>query len=272
MEVNMMKRILFVFRQFGLYMQANLRNAMELKVAFWLDVVGMALNNVAFVVTWIFFFMQVGSVNGWSSVETIGLNGMVALVYGLTFAFAGGASTLAHSVNSGSFDNYLLSPVNLYIRILSSYSRTSAFGDMLYGVILMIIFVIIGKLSLLGILLLILLVPLCALIMVNFVLVSSLISFLIPDTADVASNLFELMISPSLYPSGLYSKGMKLFFLVVIPAIAVAGAPVELMRNPTWGMFLLITGLSIFWTFLAIFLLKKAIKRYESGNLMGFKG
>lgn len=259
-------------RHIALYMQANLRNAMQLRAAFWLDVVGMMINNMAFVIIWIFFFTKMGTISGWGSIEAIGLNGMVALAYGITYAFAGGASKLAINVNSGNFDNYLLSPTNLYIKILTSYSKTSAFGDLFYGIILMIVFIVLAQLPLLSILLLVVLVPLCSLIMINFVLVSGLIAFLIPDTAEVANNLFELMITPSFYPSGLYSKFMRFFFMFIIPAIAIAGAPVELIRNTSWPLLVSIVCLSAFWTWLAMFLLKKALKHYESGNLTGYKG
>ena len=272
MEVDMLKRFTRMIRQFGLYMSANLRNAMQLKAAFWLDVVGMMINNSAFVIIWIFFFMKMGTVNGWGTIEAIGLNGMVGLMYGITHAFAGGAKTLPQQINTGNFDNYILSPVNLYLRIITSYSQASAFGDILYGSILVIVFVVLAQLPFLNILLLLLLIPVCALLMINFLLVSGLIAFLIPDTAEVATNLFELMVNPSLYPSGLYSSGMKFFFLFVIPAIAIAGAPIELIRSPNVGMLLSLVGLSSAWMVLTLFLLKQAVRKYESGNLIGFKG
>jgi len=272
MGVSMLIRLKRALRHFILYLIANLKNAMGLRVAFWLDVVGMMINNIAFIIIWIFFFSKMGTINGWGSVEVIGLESMVALAYGVTYALAGGASALASNVNSGNFDNFLLSPTNLYVKILTSYTKASAFGDMLYGLILLVIFAVVGNIPLLNILLFLLMIPLCSLVMINFVLVSGLIAFLIPDTAEVAGNLFELMITPALYPSGLYSKTMKFIFMFVVPAIIVGGAPVELVRNPRWSIFLLIVSMALFWTWLAMFLLKKALRHYESGNLTGYKG
>jgi ABC-2 type transport system permease protein len=272
MGVDMKKGLLRAIKHFWLFVVANLRNAMGLRAAFWMDVIGMMINNLAFVIIWIFFFAKMGRVNGWGSAEIIGLEGMVAIAYGVTYALAGGVSMLPKAVNSGNFDNYLLSPVNLYVRILSSFSQTSAFGDLLYGVLLSVIFFIAAKLPLTSILLFVFTMPFCSLIMLNFVFVTGLISFLIPDTAEVASNLFELMITPALYPSGLLSKTMRFIFFFIVPAILVGGASVELVLNPSLSLVLTIVGMALFWTWLAIFLLNKARKHYESGNLTGYKG
>lgn len=268
----MIKRFLKNSHHFLLFMQANLKNAMQLKLAFWLDIFGMALNNTAFVVIWIFFFLRVGTVNQWGVAEAIGLNGMVGTIYGITFAFAGGATTLATQVNNGNFDNFLISPVSLYVRILTSYSRTAAFGDILYGLVLLTIFAIMAHLPIGSILLLLAVIPLSAAIMINFVFVSGLISFLIPDTAEVAANFFELLVNPSLYPAGLYSGALRAFFLLVVPAIAIAGAPVELVTHPNVMLLLFLLILGILWTIAALVLLRMAIKKYDSGNLIGFKG
>jgi ABC-2 type transport system permease protein len=181
-------------------------------------------------------------------------------------------NVLSAQINSGNFDNFMLSPVQLYVRILSSYSKVSAFGDILYGIILLTIFAVMTQLSIWNILLLIALIPFCTLIMVNFQLVTGLISFLIPDTAEAAANTFELMITPALYPSGLYSKPMQFVFKYIIPAIIVSGFPIEVVMKPSIGGVFLIVGTAIIWTFLGVFLLKKAVRKYESGNLMGYKG
>lgn len=272
MEVSMLRNLLRALHHFSLFFVAHIKNAIALKTAFYLEVVGMMLNNTAFVIIWIFFFSSVGTINGWGSTEAIGLNALVAIAYGVSFGFAGGASTLAQQVNSGNFDNFLISPVSLYVRVLSSRSQISAFGDIIYGVILFVVYAYLTQLSFLSLALLVLSIPLGALIMINFVLITSLVAFLIPDTVAVASNIFELLISPSLYPSGLYSRGMKFFFTFIIPAITIAGLPIELIANPNLSTFVTLLVLSAFWFFLAKFLLKKAVLKYESGNLIGYKG
>ena len=64
---------------------------------------------------------------------------------------------------------------------------------------------------------------------------------------------------------------LALGLVLAVPAIAIAGAPIELVRHPSLQLVLILAGISFFWTFLAFFLLKKAIIKYDSGNLVGYK-
>ena len=47
-------------------LQKNLEGAMEMRAGFLLQVCGMMVNNIAFLVGWIFFFKLFGSINHWS--------------------------------------------------------------------------------------------------------------------------------------------------------------------------------------------------------------
>ncbi len=267
----MIKYLKKTLRQYLLYTGANFRSALEIRATFFAEVIGMMFNNIAFVIIWIFFFNTVGSINSWTAVEAIGLEGMVAIAYGIAYALAGGSSELAKDVNNGNFDNFLLSPVNLYVRIIVSYSKLSAFGDILYGIILLSIFAVLIKMSAIQFVVLLLLIPAAGLLFVNFMMVAALLAFLIPEASEAAANLVELLINPSLYPTGLYNSGMRFFFFIIIPALAIGGVPVEIVRNLDFVQLAVVLALSVFWFLLAYILLKFAIKKYESGNLMGAK-
>ena len=249
--------------------KTNFQNETELREAFLLQVFGMFLNDFAFVLIWVFFFKAFGSINGWSTNETIGLQGFVALVFGICFTFGGGMHNLPRKINNGSFDNLLLSPCSLYMRIATGAMDTSAIGDMLFGIALLVLYTILAQLSPLQISIMLSLVIPAVLIFINLSLLSSLVAFIVPDSERLARSIFDTFFSPSMYPSALFQGLMRFLFFFGIPALAIGGIPVEVVRdvNPTW--YGLVWAVAIFWTLLANWGLRLAVRRYESGNLIG---
>jgi ABC-2 type transport system permease protein len=140
---------------------------------------------------------------------------------------------------------------------------------MLFGLILLVVYFIIANLSIAqAILLLMLLIP-STLILTNFALITSCIGFFIPDADELSKNAFEIMFGPSLYPSGVYQGAMRIFFLFILPTMAIAGLPVEAVKDLNLNQIFYVWALAIIWTLIALFVLKQGIKKYESGNLTG---
>ena len=247
----------------------NIKANISMKSAFLLQMVGMMLNNAAFVFLWILFTDIFGVINGWGKWEVIGLQGIIAVVYGIGFAFFRGSSILPSYVDKGIFDILLTSPRNLYMRILTLGSSMSAFGDIIYGIFLLLLFCLGISASVSQILVLILLIPPTVLIFTNFTLVTSCISFYIPDSQDLAKNLFEYMFGPSIYPAGIYPTMMRFFFTFILPSIVIGGLPIETVTNLSIQNIASIWLISLAWFFIAVRVLKEGLKRYESGNLTG---
>ena len=249
--------------------KTNFHNESELRGAFLLQIIGMFLNNFAFVLVWIFFFRAFGSINHWSTNETIALQGFIALVFGFCFAFGGGVRTLPRKIYNGSFDNFLLTPRSLYLRIATSGMDTSAFGDIIFGFALMVLYVILAHLSVLQVFLLATLTIPAALIFYNVAFLAHMIGFVLPDSERLSGSMFEMFFSPSMYPAALYQGVMRFIFFFGIPALAIGGVPVEVVRdvNPTW--YVLIWAVAIAWTVIANIVLARMVRSYESGNLIG---
>ncbi|MBI4599327.1 ABC-2 family transporter protein [Candidatus Uhrbacteria bacterium] len=249
--------------------RSNMRAAMELRGAFAIQVFGMMLNNTAFVLIWIFFFQAFGNINGWSSAEVFAFQGVVAFSFGCSAAFFQGSHSLPTLVYNGSLDSYLLSPHSAYMRILTSEIKMSGVGDTLFGLVLIVVYIVMAHLSILqAVLLITLLIP-ASIIMTNVSLITSLSSFYMSDAMAFASDMFDVFISPALYPSALFPTALKFFFIFVIPALAVGGLPVEAVKDYQWHWYAAIWLLAGVWTFIAIKLLGISIRRYESGNIIG---
>ena len=63
MEVNMKNIKLGI-----LNVKKNIKNAKELKIAFITTIIGMFINNIAFILLWFYFGKLVGELNGWSKI------------------------------------------------------------------------------------------------------------------------------------------------------------------------------------------------------------
>jgi ABC-2 type transport system permease protein len=253
----------------GKYIRINLAAAAELRISFLMQVGGMIINNVSFVVVWLLFFNAFGTINGWSGKEVIGLQGFLALTFGIAFAFFNGSRDLELFINNGTFDSILLTPKNLYLRILTVTATTSAIGDMIFGILLSGIYAYMAHLSLTQVLLLVSLVPPVATILINFALITSCIGFYMPDSAQLSQDAFEIIFGPSMYPSGMYQGIVRFAFLVVIPSIAVGGLPVEAVANLDIFKVGIVWVLAVAWFLIALFVLRRGVRRYESANLTG---
>ena len=249
--------------------RTNIAAGMELRAAFALQIVGMMLNNTAFVVVWVYFFQAFGTINGWSATETIGMQGFSAFMFGIAFTFAGGSSYLPNLVDNGSFDSVLLSPRNLYIRILTSKVTISALGDIAFGVVLMGMYLFLAHVSFLQACIFLSILPAAALVMINVTFITALSAFVFPDASGFARNAFDVFFTPSMYPAALFQGALRFIFTFAIPSLVIAGIPIETIRDVRWQGVVLIWIMAFVWTFLAVKLLKIGLKKYESGNLTG---
>ena len=53
----------------------NFQNAKELKGAFITTIIGMFINNIAFIILWYNFGTMIGNINGWEPMDIFGLYG-----------------------------------------------------------------------------------------------------------------------------------------------------------------------------------------------------
>lgn len=249
--------------------KANIASALQLRLTFALQVFGMMLNDMAFVVLWTFFFKAFGAMNGWSTHEVLAFVGVSAFAFGGAFSGFAGVLTLPELVNNGSFDNLLLSPRSVYWRILTSRTRVSAIGDMLFGLLLVIIYVATTQVSGVQIAMLFSLLIPATIIMVNVTLITSLVSFFMPDAGALAQNLFDAFNSPSLYPSAVFPSVLKFVFIFVIPSLVMGGVPLEAVVHKSAVWYSIIWAIAIVWTVIAHKLLAISLRHYESGNLTG---
>ncbi|HCC83571.1 TPA: hypothetical protein DEP96_01860 [Candidatus Uhrbacteria bacterium] len=249
----------------------NFRAAMEFRTAFVLQIVGMMINDCAFLALWILFFQVMGNVNGWGSAQIFALLGMNLMCYGFAFGFAGGSLWMPRYVEQGTFDGFLLSPRNLYIRTVASRFDLAGLGDAVLGVILIIAYAVMTG-SALSLVWFAAMLPATMILFLSVSVVCSTAAFYLPDSNHTIMAAFKVFMNPTMYPSALFPKVARFIFIVLIPSLTVGGLPVEAVMGHsllTLGLVWLIAAL---WLLLSIAAFYGSVRRYESGNYIGIRG
>ncbi len=247
----------------------NVRASAEFRIAFAMQIFGMAVNDLAFLAVWIIFFTASGPINGWSVADIIALQGFAAAAYGIAFTLGEGARDLPALVRTGTLDGFLTSPRTIALRIWTSKSSVSAIGDIVYGLALLAVAVVLHGPGIERIAITVMLLLPASVLFATMVLAASLPSFLLPDGDGVAGNLLEVFLSPALNPSGVLTGGLRAFFIFVVPAITAASLPAEALRSLNWSTVALVWVITAAWLAITLFLLHRGLRRYESGNLTG---
>lgn len=253
-----------------LNIKKNFLNAKELKSAFITSIVGMCINNIAFIVLWYNFGTMIGNINGWEPFDIFGLYGFSAGSFGVVCAFFHGIFNIPTYISTGNFDKYLLTPKNTLLKVSTSSISTSAIGDLVFGVICFLIFAVVSKLSFIQVFVSMLLMLMAAVVFYAFSLICMSISFYLMDGENVSQGLYGMFVTVSLYHGGAFTGILKAIFVFVIPSLLLGALPVELVKNISLSNICFISMLTIFWLVISIMFFYKSLKKYESNNFFGF--
>ena len=100
-----------------LNIRKNIKNEKELKSAFIISIVGMMLNNFAFLILWFYFGKTVGELNGWKAEDIFGLYAINTVSYGIVSGFLNGIFQIPTYISTATLDRYLLTPRNILMKI-----------------------------------------------------------------------------------------------------------------------------------------------------------
>lgn len=257
--------------RFALYaIKKNIQSSAELRTSFLMNVVGMAINNTAFIILWVFFVQSVGVIGGWTAADIVGLQGFAALSYGIVFSLAMGIRKLPDYVASGAFDRFMLSPKNLLMRVATSTFSASAVGDFVFGIVCLSIYGALIHVGFYQILMILALVLITTIVFLAMIIAIYSTSFFFIDSDAVTNGFFELFLTPSLFHGGAFQGAMRFIFTFLIPSLLIGALPVEAVRDFSLLKLGVIAGLAVVWLLISIWIFNKAIRKYESSNFMTF--
>lgn len=246
----------------------NIKNAYALRYSFWLGVVSMMINNLAFFIIWFLFMKATGPIKGWETIDVMGMLGVSMIAYGVAHGFFFGITDMPNSVIKGTFDSVLLSPRNSFLKIGGSSFSVTAYGDLIEGIFVAIFYGIYSGFDFYSWVLYIVAIILGCIVFIAILLLCSLVVFFVKDGELISRQLFEIFLRPSLYPGPIFPSKLKLFFMTVIPALLTSAVPIDVVKEKSLPLLLISFVVTIFWVLLSSFLFRFSIKHYESGNLL----
>lgn len=260
----MYQDIIYFFNLF----KFNLKNSFALKGSFLISVFGMILNNTTFFIVWYLFSTTTGPINGWTSFDIFGMLGVSILIFGIIHSLFCGIVELPNDVVRGKFDVILLSPRSILSRLSGASFSITALGDLIMGLIVIIWYGVINNFYFLEWISFLFVIFLGTIVFLCIRMLTSLIAFYVHDGELISRQVFEIFLRPGLYPGSMFTTKMKVIFMTIIPALITSSVSIDFLKTGhIWIMVLSIISTS-FWVFLTVFLFKKSIKRYESGNFL----
>ncbi len=247
----------------------NLKSSLEYKKSFLIQTIFMIINNGFFLIFWLLVFhVNDGNVNGLEMRDILLVWSLAPASYGIANVLFGGLREINRYILTGSLDTYLLQPKNILLSIATSKCDFSAFGDLLYGLVIgwiaceeiglyceFLLYVLIGT------------IVTCAF----FILIRTLVIW-IGDVEQIA-HIYEnsLFITFCTYPFEIFGGFTKALMFTFVPAAYVSHLPIKLLGNFDIKIFLFLLSATLFLAIISYFFFYVSIKKYESGNNIAMK-
>lgn len=246
----------------------NVKSVLEYRVNFLIQFFGMILNNAAFAIFWAVLMQKTGSVGGYGFSDVMFVWALASSAFGLAHIVLGNIRNVSRIVISGGLDVYLLQPKDAFLNLLASRTSVSAWGDLLYGYIVL---ALLPLPSAEKFLLFTLLVLSGSLIFASVFSAAESLVFFMGNASAISSALAEFLLSFTLYPEGVFGSGLRWVLYSVIPAGFIAFMPLRVYAALDWPLVPVLWGIAVFYAALSYALFHVGLKRYESGNRMDMR-
>jgi ABC-2 type transport system permease protein len=261
-----MSRIKAYARFLGTSFAVNVQAVVEYRANFLVQVFGMMLNNAAFAFFWAVLIGKVGQVGGYGFDDVMLIWALVSTSFGLAHVIFGNVRSLGQIVQKGELDLYLLQPKDAFLNVLCSRTIVSAWGDFLYGFIVLAIvpgvglerFLLFGLLSVSG-----------AIVFAATFAAAESLSFFLGDASGLSNAVTEFMLSFSLYPESIFGRGMRWIFYTILPSGFIAFLPLAALKSLRWPLAPALFGIALLYAAASYGFFRLGLRRYESGNQMG---
>jgi ABC-2 type transport system permease protein len=247
----------------------SLKASLSLRGAFITQVVFMALNNLTFFVFWWVLMRRVQDIRGWRLEDVQLLFGVVSAGFGLTVTVAGGVRHLSRLIDDGELDTLLTQPKPVLLHALGLRSQASGFGDMLSGILFIAWS---GQISWAAVPLVAVVIVAGALIFVACGVMFFSLAFWLGKVETLSRQLWELLVTFSLYPEPLFGGMLRVVLFTVLPAGFIGYVPVRLVQHPSVGQLVLLAGGAATYLAMAVVVFDRGLRRYASGSRFGTFG
>ena len=261
-----LKSIAKHLRVFACYYRLNLSSALEYRASFLIQAFGVALSNSSFIFFWWIAFRHIGgSIAGYSFEDVLFIWAVASSGFGLSGILFANTSSLSQLIISGELDTFLLQPCNVLLNFICAKTTLSAYGDLIYGFVIMALFYAGNAAAWLWFLLGVLVQ---AVVTTAIALTGNALTFYWGDATAVSQMATEFAINFSIYPEKIYGPVVRAVMYSLIPAAIAVHVPLRLFHDFTpWVAAVALCGAALYCTAAGWFFYR-GLRRYESGNMI----
>lgn len=247
------------------YFTFNFKCSLQYRTSFVIQVIGMIINNSSFLFFWWIIYRNVNNIKGYTFADILLLWGLAASTYAFTHIVFGNTRELSNIIVSGGLDSYLIQPKDVIINACASRTEVSAWGDLLFGYILLGIS---GKLSLSTFSLFTLFTIIGGLIFFSTLLTINSLSFYLGNIESTKRLVEMFFITFATYPEGIFGKYLRVVFYTFLPVGFMVYLPVGIIASFNGIKLLIVIAAAIVFIIISYAVFYKGLRRYESGNIM----
>ncbi len=266
-----MQKSFFSARIYGHLIKMSLRSMMQNRADFWTSLAGVLTLNGANIAQMSIVSWRFSTVGNWTAGDLMMLYGLYMVSVSLYSIFFGRIALLESEIIHGTFDKYLVRPVNVFVQFVGGEIRYVGLSDTLLGIGL----IVLGK-AFTGIAwgpLDYLMLPVfvacggCIIVCIRLMLACAV--FWVVKARALQSMIMQVMLLTQKYPVFIFGDVFKAFVTGVIPIAFMNYYPaIYLLRKgdaPIW-LCLLSPAVALLFVALATQVWKRGIARYSSAG------
>ena len=214
-----MKNLKRYFRLYKVLIAQFIKVVLQSKVDFLMGLFGFFFTQVTGIAFLYLIFEQIPSLQGWTLDQLIFIYGFAQLPRGIDHLLTDNIWKVAWwKVVTGEFDQYMLRPMNVFFQVIAEKLQPDALGELLVGIILVIISIPKGILIIDGVHIALFFVSILAgaLIYTSIKLFFATMSFWVKRSGPFLQVAYE-MADFAKYPIEIYAKPIQFILTYVIP-------------------------------------------------------
>ena len=248
---------------------------LEYKMDTFIGILSFFLTNAASLLSIYFILQNIPSLNQWNMWQLGFLYGFTMIPVAIDHFFSDDLWCVAYwKVRTGELDKFYLRPVPVLFQVIAETFQLEAFGELLVGIIMLIICATKGRLGIqwnFGIVFLLIVAAIFgAILITSLKIMIAALAFYMKRSGPLLQIIYNF-ISYTKYPLSIYPRVIRGLLTFVFPFAVIISLPVETFlglgnaMNP-YALSAIIVGVSLAVLGLAILFWSKSAKRYQSSG------
>lgn len=249
-------------------MRVNWRSSLEYRTNFLFEVLLSLLEVGMYLFYWKIFFSISGGISGITYEQLVALVAFNHIIYGGTDTLMGNhVWEASESIVKGQLDLFLVQPKSAIFQLFFSGAQPLRAIQVVTGAVIYFIIIPLtlhtALLFLFGIL-----VGIC--IFSSWVVIIHALTFRLGNSV-VIYKLMSVILHFAKKPASIFSFAVRFILYTVIPAAYLGTVQAGQVFNPDPMILAMLAGLAILSPMIAVYLFRRGIRHYESGNLVGVR-